>query len=567
MPPVPAASGPAPRRGAPPRRRRAGPAVTPMHAPAPPAVASHSPASTSPPPCAPPRGRGRPPRVRRQRRSAPSPRRLPGPASPPRPPGQGASADRRRPAPSSGARASPPPACGRAGADGLALRGGLGGVHLRRRGGRGQPLPHAVPRHEASRGQRRLAARLVHGDRVRIGRLRPRARRGGTRARRGEVGRSQRGPQRVLPRRAHFEKRAGRGRWSWRLEYHERQPKREARSLEAVAASMPAIIYRQPADAADVAAGSDDDDDYDPDPAGRPAFAVAGEPTADPRVPPSDGLEYLRRVRTEASALPAVTTRRGDLLHAAASFAGLPRAAAAGRRRRRARGRRPRLRRAADLSGCGGSCARAATRACRRRRCGCPMPPTPTPGRFSASARARATTTRRRRHGRIVGGPAAAAEHAAVDQRTRRRCCRCSSAGRARESGGPTAEHGRGSFDGAARAFRRRGRHPARSSARAVRRADPSPAPRSTRAAARRAPMRCARGDAQRPRRDRRRLLRPGPTPRAARRGAARRRRGRPEDDGDSSLTTRTRSSAEKCLSNFYRKFPHAMRAPTTCEC
>ena len=88
---------------------------------------------------------------------------------------------------------------------------------------------------------------------------------------------------------------------------------REVRSLrtvaDAVAASMPAIIYRQPADAADAAAGSDDDDDYDPDPAGRPAFAVAGEPTADPRVPPSDGLEYLRRVRKEASALPAVTTR------------------------------------------------------------------------------------------------------------------------------------------------------------------------------------------------------------------------------------------------------------------
>ena len=89
------------------------------------------------------------------------------------------------------------------------------------------------------------------------------------------------------------------------------------------------LIYRQPADAADVAAGSDDDDDYDPDPAGRPAFAVAGEPAGRSGVPPSDGLEYLRVRKGGVGAAGGDDARRGDLLHAAASFAGLALRAAA----------------------------------------------------------------------------------------------------------------------------------------------------------------------------------------------------------------------------------------------
>ena len=247
---------------------------------------------------------------------------------------------------------------------------------------------------------------------------------------------------------------------------------------------MPAIIYRQPADAADVAAGSDDDDDYDPDPAGRPAFAVAGEPTADPRVPPSDGLEYLRRVRKEASALPAVTTR------AAATSSTPPRPSPASRFALPpplpppSPGARPTAEWAA-------ACAADFERLRRQLRVCRDASAPPAAMRLphaadtdawevSASARARddddgggATAA--------SGGPAAAAEHAAGARPARRGggAAGARRPARARRGGGPTAEHGRWLFALMARLEREVSADAAATlralvRACAVRRADPS---------------------------------------------------------------------------------------------
>ena len=52
------------------------------------------------------------------------------------------------------------------------------------------------------------------------------------------------------------------------------------------------------------AAQSDDADDTG-DQILRPAFAVSGEPTNE-HAPPCDGFEYLRRVRKESNAMPAI---------------------------------------------------------------------------------------------------------------------------------------------------------------------------------------------------------------------------------------------------------------------
>lgn len=58
------------------------------------------------------------------------------------------------------------------------------------------------------------------------------------------------------------------------------------------------------------AAQSDDADD-EGDQILRPAFAVSGEPTNE-HAPPCDGFEYLRRVRKESNAMPAIVRARVD---------------------------------------------------------------------------------------------------------------------------------------------------------------------------------------------------------------------------------------------------------------
>ena len=60
-------------------------------------------------------------------------------------------------------------------------------------------------------------------------------------------------------------------------------------------------------------AGDDADDEGDQ--ILRPAFAVSGEPTNE-HAPPCDGFEYLRRVRKESNAMPAIVRARVICTHA-----------------------------------------------------------------------------------------------------------------------------------------------------------------------------------------------------------------------------------------------------------
>ena len=64
-----------------------------------------------------------------------------------------------------------------------------------------------------------------------------------------------------------------------------------------------------------------DDADDDVDQILRPAFAVSGEPTNE-HAPPCDGFEYLRRVRKESNAMPAVVRASVEPPSPAAATAG-----------------------------------------------------------------------------------------------------------------------------------------------------------------------------------------------------------------------------------------------------